>query len=532
MYLVFINDQVIQFEGFMNLKGRKILLVDDFVSIRKTIKKELILSGAQQVDEASNGDEALKMIAEIKYDAVLSDWNMPKKNGIELLKTIRADKELHNLPMMLITAETDRHMVTEAIKHKVNDFLVKPFTLQLLMERLELLLEGNFVTEQEIKALLDTPLNSEVLGLIDELPIFDTATVMVVDDNADNLDVIVGSLKDKCQLKPCNSTKVARKILEKFPVDLILLDIMMPDEDGYQFCEWLKKQKKYKNIPVLFLTAKDQPNDIAKGLMMGAVDYVTKPVHPVILNARVKTHLSLKLRADRLYRQNLILQRTVKQKEDADRMMQHDLRNPLQAILLATENTASKSDFPDISELINTVRESTHQALEQVDQTLTIARLEHGKQSLNRIDIQLDKFIGKFRRSMDKFADNHGVKIRWDVDFLPSDIINIDPLFGQNLLCNLIRNAIEASNNGDIVHVQYDPSVAKWSIKNPTAVPKEIRARFFEKYSTHGKSGGNGLGTYMAKLLAHAHNGKIQLKASETSTELEVLIGEPLREKK
>jgi len=508
----------------MNLKGRKILLVDDFVSIRKTIKKELILSGAKQVDEAANGDEALKLLADVKYDAVLSDWNMPKKNGIELLKIIRADKELHNLPMMLITAETDRNMVTDAIKHKVNDFLVKPFTLQLLMERLELLLAGNFATAQEIQALIETPLNSEVLGLIDDQPNFEKATVMVVDDNADNLDVIVGALKDKCQLKPSNSAAVARKILDKFPVDLILLDIMMPDEDGYQFCEWIKQQKKYKDIPILFLTAKDQPNDVAKGLMLGAVDYVTKPVHPVILNARVKTHLNLKLRADRLHRQNVMLQKMVKQKEDADRMMQHDLRNPLQAILLATEG--SLPDESSIKDVLDNIRESTHQALDQVDQTLTIARLERGKQSINRVDVNLLQFVERFRTPMDLLAKSQGVKIRWDVDFLAGEIINIDPLFGQNIFSNLIRNAIEASHEGHVVHVAYDPDSRTWSIKNPTPVPKEVRPNFFEKYSTHGKSEGNGLGTYLAKLLAHAHNGSIRLKASSTATEIDVVIGD------
>ncbi|GAA6135829.1 hypothetical protein NBRC116188_26190 [Oceaniserpentilla sp. 4NH20-0058] len=512
----------------MNLKGRKILLVDDFVSIRKTIKKELLLSGAQQVDEASNGDEALKLIADIKYDAILSDWNMPKKNGIEMLKIIRADKEHYNLPVMLITAETDREMVTEAIQHKVNDFLVKPFTMQLLMERLELLLQGKFASAQEIKALLDTPLNSEVLGLADEQVHFEKATIMVVDDNSDNLDIIVGALKGKCQVKPANSATVARKILEKFSIDLILLDIMMPDEDGYQFCEWIKNQDKLKDIPVLFLTAKDQPNDIAKGLMMGAVDYVTKPVHPVILNARVKTHLQLKLRADRLRKQNVLLQKTVKQKEDADRMMQHDLRNPLQAILLATENQSTANISKDTKELISSVRESTYQALDQVDQTLTIARLERGKQTINRIDIKLDAFIEKFRKPMDLLAESHKVKVRWDVDFLASEIINIDPLFGQNLLSNLIRNAIEASDIGHVVHVGYDPASHTWTIKNPTEVPKEIRSNFFEKYSTFGKSEGNGLGTYMAKLLAHAHNGKIRLKSSSECTEIDVVIGEPV----
>ncbi len=507
----------------MQITGKRILLVDDFEAIRKTIRKELILMGAALVGEANNGEEALKLLRESQFDAVLSDLNMPKMNGLELLQTIRADKQLHNTPVMLVTAETSRSMVEEAVKHKVNDFLVKPFTLQLIMERIQKLLSGQFVSEQEILAILDSPISPEVLGLAEEQIQIEKATVLVVDDNADNLDVIVGSLKDVCQVKPANNTQVARKLLEKFPPSLILLDIMMPDEDGYEFCQWLKEHSDYQSIPILFLTAKDRPDDVAKGLILGAVDYVTKPVHPVVLKARVNIHIGLKQREDKLRNQNRMLRRTVQQKEDSERIMQHDLRSPLQAIMLATERMPESGG--ELDETISLVRESAQQALDQVDQTLTLARLERGKQALNRKDISIMNFLSGLRPAMNLLADDAGVDLHWDLDHVARENINVDITLARNLFSNLIRNAIEASTKGQTVLVSFNQDEELWSVSNPTPIPVEIRKHFFDKYISHGKSKGNGLGTYMAKLVAHAHNGRILLKSDGSGTHIHVKIG-------
>lgn len=504
----------------MNLHGRKFLVVDDFESIRKTIKKELILSGAKAVDEASNGEDALKMMHDGHYDAVLSDWNMPKKNGLELLIDIRNDKQLYKTPVMLITAETDRDMVRDAIQHKVNDFLVKPFSLQMLMERVMDLIDGKYATASEILAVLDTPISHEVLGLADELASFENMNVLVIDDSADNLDVIVGCLKGECQLKAANSTKVARKVLEKTNIDLILLDIMMPDEDGYEFCGWLKQQPSFKSIPVLFLTAKDQPDDVAKGLLLGAVDYVTKPVHPVVLKARVATHLRINAQNQMLLKHARMLKRTVKEKEAADRLMRHDLRNPLQAIMFATEQRDMPSDAAEL------IRNNVQSALDQVDLTLTLARLEKGVQAINRVDVRLQEFVNRFRETMNLLANASHVNIHWDIDFSSNEIVNLDVGLFQNLFCNLIRNAIEASTEGQVVHVKYDSTTKIWSITNPTPVPVGIRDRFFDKYATSGKTNGNGLGTYMAKLIAHAHKGHIKLMNVSHGTIIEVTTGQ------
>ena len=118
-------------------------------------------------------------------------------------------------------------------------------------------------------------------------------TVLAVDDTPENLDVVKGILTPEYIVKAAISGPMALKIVEKQPPDLILLDIMMPDMSGYEVCEKLKANPDTKDIPVIFLTAMNQTADEASGFKLGASDYITKPVNPPILEARVKTHLAL-----------------------------------------------------------------------------------------------------------------------------------------------------------------------------------------------------------------------------------------------
>lgn len=117
--------------------------------------------------------------------------------------------------------------------------------------------------------------------------------ILAVDDTPENLDVVKGILSDDYTLRAAINGKMALKIAEAQLPDLILLDVMMPEMDGYEVCMRLKENPKTKDIPVIFLTAKGQTEDEAKGLALGASDYIMKPVSPPILVARVKTHLAL-----------------------------------------------------------------------------------------------------------------------------------------------------------------------------------------------------------------------------------------------
>lgn len=135
--------------------------------------------------------------------------------------------------------------------------------------------------------------------------------VLAIDDTLANIDVVKGLLSAEYIVQAALSGAVGLKIVEKKKPDLILLDIMMPEMDGYQVCQILKANDETKDIPIIFLTAKSQEDDEAKGLALGAVDYITKPISPSILKERVKNHLLLQASKEMLLHQNLILEENV-----------------------------------------------------------------------------------------------------------------------------------------------------------------------------------------------------------------------------
>lgn len=137
-------------------------------------------------------------------------------------------------------------------------------------------------------------------------------TILVVDDTPDNLSLMMELLKGLYQVKLANGGERALKLAAQLPhPDLILLDIMMPDMDGFAVCRKLKDNPQTRDIPVIFLTAKSEVEDERQGLETGAVDYITKPISPPIVLARVKNHLALKAHADFLRDKNQYLENEV-----------------------------------------------------------------------------------------------------------------------------------------------------------------------------------------------------------------------------
>lgn len=131
------------------------------------------------------------------------------------------------------------------------------------------------------------------------------STILVVDDNKENLRVVSNYLDEKgYHLALALSGKDAFEILERNRVDLILLDVMMPEMDGFEVCKKLKANQAYKNIPVIFLTAKNEIDDIVEGFKAGGVDYITKPFNQIELHVRVNNHLQLKKARDLLIERN------------------------------------------------------------------------------------------------------------------------------------------------------------------------------------------------------------------------------------
>jgi len=115
----------------------KILVVDDFSTMRRIIKNILKQIGFSDIDEAENGQVALSKLNDNSYDLVVSDWNMPEMTGIELLKAVRATDGIKDIPFLMVTAEAKKENVVEAVKAGVNNYIVKPFTAEVLQEKIE-----------------------------------------------------------------------------------------------------------------------------------------------------------------------------------------------------------------------------------------------------------------------------------------------------------------------------------------------------------------------------------------------------------
>ncbi|MBF0357523.1 MAG: response regulator [Magnetococcales bacterium] len=159
--------------------------------------------------------------------------------------------------------------------------------------------------------------------------------ILIVDDQKTNIDILVAILSDYDR-RICLSGKQALKVLEADPVpDLILLDIMMPEMDGYEVCKQIKADERTQNIPIIFVTAKKEASDEKKGFDLGAVDYVTKPFNPDIIIRRVQTQLELKQQRDHL--EEIVQERTLQLSEKVVALEKTEdaLRDAMQNLLVS-----------------------------------------------------------------------------------------------------------------------------------------------------------------------------------------------------
>jgi len=120
----------------------KVLIVDDFATMRRILRNILKQIGFTNITEADNGKNALRELKKEKFDLILCDWNMPEMPGIELLNAVRSDDALKHIPFVMVTAEAQKENIIEAVKAKVSSYIVKPFTAEIVSEKLKKILGG------------------------------------------------------------------------------------------------------------------------------------------------------------------------------------------------------------------------------------------------------------------------------------------------------------------------------------------------------------------------------------------------------
>ncbi len=347
----------------------------------------------------------------------------------------------------------------------------------------------------------------------------DTPVILIAEDAVENINIICEALSDYKCLIAKDGERALIIAHSAYKPDLILLDVMMPVMDGFELIKKLKSHESTKNIPVIFLTSKTQIDDEIKGLDLGAVDYITKPINPLVVKARVRTHLELKKARQKLEEQNKELVLAAKLKEDVENITRHDLKNPLTVILatpdllMLTENL-TKTGIQSLERLKN----SGFRMLQLINNSLDLFKMERGLYKVDAKPVDILDVIYKLKSDFNNLIQSSNLKI---------NIINNSDekkfiLFGEELLfytllSNLIKNAIEASPADKDITVKLKSGPIKIiQIYNYGSVPKEIRGKFFKKYITYGKNGGTGLGTYSAKLITECLKGNISMESSET----------------
>ncbi len=351
--------------------------------------------------------------------------------------------------------------------------------------------------------------------------------VLLVDDSPENIRVLLEVLKDDYQIVAAKDGKKALEMAAQTPhPDLILLDVLMPEMDGYETCLQLKQNRATRDIPVIFVTALAEDVSEERGFNVGAVDYITKPISPAIVRARVRTQLALKEAQCKLEEQNKSLSEASLLREDVERIMQHDLKGPLTTIIgMPTLLLKKENITPQQKETLSLIKEAGYLMLNMINRSLDLYKMETDSYQYKPQPIDLIQVIRKVLTECHNLCVAYEIGIKLTLNgVVPVDsdkfMVMAEELLSHTMLSNLIKNAVEASPPGATVKVSLNivDAIPTVCISNSGEVPADVRQHFFEKYVTAGKDAGTGLGTYSAYMAARTQGGSISLDASQAGS--------------
>ena len=284
----------------------KILIVDDEKTNRDILLA--LLNPFYQVTVAKNWEQALSAAfrQDGRPDLILLDIMMPEMDGYEVCRRLKTDEQTRDIPIIFISALDAITDERKGFELGAVDYISKPVMPPFLYARVKAhlkLKEKNDILKKASSAAgqgngrdIPVPTREENRLTLSRM------RVLIVDDVKINRDILVALLNPFYVVMTAKNGKQAMEIASHEGVrpDLILLDIMMPDMDGHEVCKRLKEYDTTRDIPVIFVTALEEIKDERYGFELGAVDYITKPLSPPIVHARVKTHLQLKHYSDLL----------------------------------------------------------------------------------------------------------------------------------------------------------------------------------------------------------------------------------------
>lgn len=356
--------------------------------------------------------------------------------------------------------------------------------------------------------------------------------ILIVDDERYNIHVLVNILKaDYRTIIAKNGEEALKRAYAAPAPDLILLDIMMPGIDGYEVCKQLKTDPQTKEIPVIFVTAMSEIKDETRGLELGAIDYLTKPINPSIVLARVKNHLALQAARKEIERQkqqlevqNAELRETARLREDVEQITRHDLKTPLNVVIGMPGVILEEDNLSDRQvKYLQMIEAAGYRMLKMINQSVNLLKMERGMYQATPVAVNLLHVFQKIWAEIQNIHDSSDILLEIFVNGGHPEPEEKFFVYGEELLYyslfeNLLKNAIEASPPKGKVTISCLEQDARAVIRihNQGAIPESIRSQFFDKYVTYGKkTTGTGLGTYSAKLFAETMGGTINFETSE-----------------
>ncbi|MBF0626896.1 MAG: response regulator [Magnetococcales bacterium] len=354
--------------------------------------------------------------------------------------------------------------------------------------------------------------------------------ILVVDDEPTNLKLLYGVLHHEYILVFARNADEMLRHAADGP-DLILLDVMMPEMDGYEACARLKADPATRDIPVIFVTARVQIEDEVRGLEVGAVDYLTKPIQGGVVRARIKTHLQLQQALRIIQRQNEELRTAARLRDDVEQIVRHDLKGPLNAIIgMPGALIAEWQLDEERARSLQIIEDAGFRMLEMINRSLDLYKMERGSYVVTAVPVDLLMVVRRILSELNRLLHFKKMTMQIRVQGHPPAELERFEVMGEELLChsmlsNLLKNGVEASPRGGslVVDLAVVDGMARIRVINTGSVPQGIRDTFFDKFVTSGKSHGVGLGTYSARLIAMTLGGTIQLDCSrEGETVIEI----------
>ena len=342
--------------------------------------------------------------------------------------------------------------------------------------------------------------------------------VLAIDDNRNNLLLLCGMLKERgFRVRPATSGKLGLQAAKFMPPDVILLDVNMPDMDGYEVCRELKQSEVLKQIPVIFLSALGESMDKLRAFESGGFDYITKPFKIEEVAARIDTQVTIRRLRQDLQKRYEELQEAEQLRDKLVNLIVHDLRNPLGVVLTSLDyilyrNNLNSSDV----QLLDSALGQANLMNGMIDDMLHIGRLEGNKMPIKAAEQDIPAVLEEARASVAL----RGQRLMLDLFAAPGTAV-FDRELVRRVLTNLIGNAAKFTPEGGTIEISVKEAAegTRFEVRDSgPGIPAEYHERIFEKFgrveaaqSLKGRS--TGLGLTFCRLAVEAHGGRIGVES-------------------